>query len=342
MSNFVNITSFDQWREISDSGKQAVYNFWASWCAPCKQMDVIFEELAKDRPSILFVRVEAEAFPEISDRFNVTSVPVFVFVKNGGVVDRVDGAVAGLLQRRLVAFEGGNPATAPKIAAPKPDAEKLNQQLNARLKALVNAAPIMIFIKGTPDGPRCGFSSQLVQILNKHGAKYASFDILSDDTVRQGLKAHSNWQTYPQLYVKGEFIGGVDIAKELDESGELKDILAAAVPKTEPVEKKLEALVKSAPVFLFMKGSIDHPKCGFSRQALEVLRSADVPPESLKSFDILEDEVVRQAHKEWAKWPTFPALYVGGSLVGGLDIMKEMDANGELKAMVTEALQSKS
>jgi len=97
-----------------------------------------------------------------------------------------------------------------------------------KLKALTNKAPIMVFMKGTRDEPRCGFSRTLVQILNEAGAKYETFDILADEEVRQNLKTYSNWPTYPQVYVKGQLIGGLDIIKEMKESGELQDALSVS------------------------------------------------------------------------------------------------------------------
>ena len=83
----------------------------------------------------------------------------------------------------------------------------------------------MVFIKGTAQSPQCGFSQRIVKILNEYDYPFGYFDILSDDEVRQGLKEYSKWQTYPQLYVKGNFIGGVDIVAELHEENELEDEL---------------------------------------------------------------------------------------------------------------------
>ena len=112
-----------------------------------------------------------------------------------------------------------------------PESAKIQQQpaltLDDRLKAIINKEPVMIFMKGEPANPRCGFSKQLVGILTAEvpDIPYGHFDILSDEEVRQGLKAYSNWPTYPQIYVKGELVGGLDILKELQEAGELKDTL---------------------------------------------------------------------------------------------------------------------
>ena len=93
------------------------------------------------------------------------------------------------------------------------------------LKALISRDPLMIFMKGNRDEPRCGFSRTLIGILNETGLKYDTYDILSNEDVRQGLKKFSNWPTYPQVYVKGELVGGLDIIKELNESGDLLSTL---------------------------------------------------------------------------------------------------------------------
>lgn len=85
----------------------------------------------------------------------------------------------------------------------------------------------MLFMKGSPQAPRCKFSRAMVDLLAGAGAQYGSFDILSDQGVRQGLKKFSNWPTYPQLYVGGKLLGGLDVVKELQEEGELADLKPA-------------------------------------------------------------------------------------------------------------------
>ena len=88
---------------------------------------------------------------------------------------------------------------------------------------------IVLFMKGTPLFPQCGFSSRAVAILDRLGASYESVDVLQNPEVRQGIKEFSNWPTIPQLYVNGEFVGGSDIMMEMFESGELQQLLAAEV-----------------------------------------------------------------------------------------------------------------
>ena len=96
-----------------------------------------------------------------------------------------------------------------------------------QIKNIVEENSVMLFMKGSPDFPQCGFSGRLVQILQACEAQFASADVLSDDQIRQGIKDFSNWPTIPQLYINGEFVGGSDIVTEMYESGELKTKLEA-------------------------------------------------------------------------------------------------------------------
>ena len=84
---------------------------------------------------------------------------------------------------------------------------------------------VVLFMKGTPQAPMCGFSGQVVQILDHLGVSYKGLDVLASDDLRQGIKSYSNWPTIPQLYVKGEFVGGCDIIREMFQAGELQSLL---------------------------------------------------------------------------------------------------------------------
>lgn len=88
----------------------------------------------------------------------------------------------------------------------------------------VAESPVVVFMKGVPDQPRCGFSSVVVQILDHLGVEFVGVDVLQDDDLRQGIKTFTDWPTIPQLYVKGEFVGGSDIIREMFQSGELKTL----------------------------------------------------------------------------------------------------------------------
>ncbi|XP_036373866.1 glutaredoxin 3 [Megalops cyprinoides] len=322
MANFVEVTSSQQFEDLlKKTGKSlTVVHFSAAWAPQCTQMNDVMAELAKDQPQVTFIKLEAEAVPEVSEKYEISSVPTFLFFKSCEKIDRLDGAHAPELTKKVQRLASSAAVLAGGAEPPK-------EALNERLKKLINAAPCMLFMKGSPQEPRCGFSRQIVQILKDHSIQYSSFDILSDEEVRQGLKTYSNWPTYPQVYVNGELVGGLDIVKELAESGELEN----TCPKAVTLEHRLKSIINRSSVMLFMKGNKEVAKCGFSRQIIEVMNSTGV---DYDTFDILQDEEVRQGLKTYSNWPTYPQLYVKGELIGGLDIVKELKESGELQSVL--------
>lgn len=101
----------------------------------------------------------------------------------------------------------------------------MTQTAQDLIKKTVTENDIVLYMKGTPVFPQCGFSSTVVQILDYIGANYASVNVLEDPEIRQGIKDYNNWPTIPQVFVKGEFIGGCDIVKEMFETGELRSLM---------------------------------------------------------------------------------------------------------------------
>ena len=101
-------------------------------------------------------------------------------------------------------------------------------EIDSLIKSEIDSANIVLFMKGTPVFPQCGFSGQVVQILSHIGAPFKGVNVLEDDTLREGIKTFSNWPTYPQLYGDGKLLGGLDIMKELQEEDELASSLPAA------------------------------------------------------------------------------------------------------------------
>lgn len=97
-----------------------------------------------------------------------------------------------------------------------------------QIKEQVSSNKVMLYMKGTPQFPQCGFSGQAIQVLQACDAEFGTFDVLSDDGIRQGIKEFANWPTIPQLYINGEFVGGSDIMIEMYQNGELKKMIDAA------------------------------------------------------------------------------------------------------------------
>jgi monothiol glutaredoxin len=101
----------------------------------------------------------------------------------------------------------------------------MDDSVQQRIRENIAETPVVLFMKGSPVFPQCGFSAAVVQILSHLGVKFRGVDVLSDPEIRQGIKEFSNWPTIPQLYVKGEFVGGCDIIREMFETGELQQLL---------------------------------------------------------------------------------------------------------------------
>jgi Grx4 family monothiol glutaredoxin len=235
----------------------------------------------------------------------------------------LDGAYPPELAKKIKQFGSGLIPFAQTSTTS--NGEKPKKDLNTRLKELINSYPCLVFMKGNAQEPRCGFSKQLIALLNDAKADYKTFDILSDEEVRAGLKEYSQWPTYPQVYINGELIGGLDIVRELLETNELQSKL----PVKHSLDDRLKSLINKAPVMVFMKGDAQQPKCGFSKNLVGILNENGT---KFETFDILEDEEVRQGLKTFSNWPTYPQVYVKGELIGGLDIIKEMQASGDLKS----------
>ena len=203
-------------------------------------MDLVFTHLAALHPALHFLRVEAEAIPDVSVLFSIAVVPTFVFLRGGKVTDKQEGAHPAELAKKIQALTAAAaslpPPTSAGVDAPQQQQQQQQQSLSGmdgsledRLKRLITQAPVVVFMKGSPSNPRCGFSRSLVELLKTEHIAFASFDILEDNEVRQGLKSFSDWKTYPQLYVNGELVGGLDIVKEMvvegGNSGRLKEEL---------------------------------------------------------------------------------------------------------------------
>ncbi|XP_039061721.1 monothiol glutaredoxin-S17-like [Hibiscus syriacus] len=361
---------------LRQSGAPLILHFWASWCEASKHMDKVFSHLSIDFPNAHFLRVAAEEQPEISEEYSVSAVPFFVFFKDGKVFDKLEGADPSSLANKvakvvgfIVPGEAAAPASLGMAAGPTvletvQDLAKVNgssqtenqvqtgldDKLQKRLQQLIDSHPVMLFMKGTPEEPKCGFSRKVIVALKGEKVKFGTFDILSDNEVREGLKKFSNWPTFPQLYCKGELLGGCDIVISMHESGELKEVFidhgvdivgsgAGTGGTAEPtglsanLNSRLQSLINSNPVMLFMKGKPDEPECGFSHKVVEILKQEKV---DFGSFDILTDDEVRQGLKVFSNWSSYPQLYIKGELIGGSDIALEMQKSGELQKILTE------
>ncbi|KAI5291878.1 monothiol glutaredoxin grx4 [Ascosphaera aggregata] len=228
------------------------YTPWAAPCTQMRAVlsALASKYPATSPPTTSFVTVNAEELPDISERYEVTAVPYLVLMRGGQVISTVSGSDVLKVRGEIEKYAGpGNAAATLTTAAPpvipsqlsatpnqnapapavssttvtarvstapasEPAAPPSKEELFERLAQLVKAAPVMLFMKGTPSAPQCGFSRQIVALLRENGVKYGFFNILADEDVRQGLKEFADWPTFPQLWIKGELVGGLDIVRE--------------------------------------------------------------------------------------------------------------------------------
>ncbi|CAI4399278.1 CIH_HP2_G0015650.mRNA.1.CDS.1 [Saccharomyces cerevisiae] len=227
----VEIKSQDQFTQLTTTNaanKLIVLYFKAQWADPCKSMSQVLEAVSEKvrQEDVRFLSIDADKHPEISDLFEIAAVPYFVFIQNGTIVKEISGADPKEFVKSLEILSNASASLANNAKGPKStsdeessgssddEEDKTEEEINARLVKLVQAAPVMLFMKGSPSEPKCGFSRQLVGILREHQIRFGFFDILRDENVRQSLKKFSDWPTFPQLYINGEFQGGLDIIKE--------------------------------------------------------------------------------------------------------------------------------
>jgi len=247
-ADFANYTN-----NLPESSTLLLY-FHAPWAEPCKHMSTVLSTLAStytatSPPTISFLALDAEELSDVSEHYDVTQVPYIVIQKDSKVLETISGGDAARVRAAVekhVGTASGNPGaaglppaqlvnkpesgsaknlssyapsandanTAPEFSSAEANPETNKEELNNRLGELVKAAPVMLFMKGTPSAPQCGFSRQTVSLLREKGVRYGFFNILADDDVRQGLKEFADWPTFPQVWVGGELVGGLDILKE--------------------------------------------------------------------------------------------------------------------------------
>ncbi|KIK96287.1 hypothetical protein PAXRUDRAFT_826119 [Paxillus rubicundulus Ve08.2h10] len=220
VSNLHNVNSADHFRELlsADLQRVSLINFWASWVNPCIEMNKVVGELARKHPKLLVLQVEAEAEEnvDIVESFNIEAVPSIILLRGHTQLDRISGADAQAVVTSVYKHLGKG---ASLVGSSNGDVEKKkesNEGLEERMLRIMKQSHVVLFMKGNPQNPRCGFSRQAVDLLHDKNVEFTHFDILQDDDVRQGLKTLNDWPTYPQFIVNGEFVGGLDVVKEMD------------------------------------------------------------------------------------------------------------------------------
>lgn len=312
-----------EWDEASAAG------------GPC---DKLLSTLASKHPTVRFGRVDAESEGgmQVADQFSVSAVPFFAFVRSKAVVDRVEGFDALSVTQKCEKWSKVGAGAAPGPASNDAVVPPALVELQSELDRLINASPVMAFIKGSPDQPRCKFSRMLLEVLAEEKVLFGSFDILSNEAVRQGLKEKVNWPTFPMLFCDGKLIGGIDIVKDMKESGDLAGIWPPSALSLQPPASsaaagsdtsssasagELKALLASEGVMVFIKGPRTAPACGWSEMMLDLLTNSRV---KFTATDVLANPRVRSGLKEVFNFTTYPQVFVRGERIGDVDTLKEI------------------
>ncbi|GHJ85231.1 hypothetical protein NliqN6_1633 [Naganishia liquefaciens] len=248
MSNLVEITSPEHFKQVlsEDLNRVSVLDFWASWAKPCEKMNEAVKEMSHKYSEVLFLMIEADVQDEIAESFDIEEVPSFLILRGHTLLARHAGSNAQLLMSLLNQHTNTPQAIQPLSTttqspaaptAPIAPANETEEQLDERCRQLMNKHKVVLFMKGNPSAPKCGFSRQTVGLLREKGVEFAWFDILSDQAVRERLKKLNDWPTFPQIILNGELIGGLDIFRESLENGEWDEMYADAAEEPEKSEK---------------------------------------------------------------------------------------------------------
>jgi len=210
----------------------------------------------------------------------------------------------------------------------------LSEKLKARLAEAVGTSPLMIFIKGTPQEPKCKFSKAVIRFLMENNVtKFGYFDILTDQTVREALKVYSNWKTYPQIYINSELIGGLDVVKELHADGQFLD----KVPQScfgKGLFPRIKKIIDSKQVIIFLKGTPTAPRDDDSKSAVELLRQA---APDFGYYDVTQEAAVENGLLQFAMQSKYPQVFAFGEHIGGLKELTTKQSEGKLKELLTKS-----
>eukprot|EP00483_Globobulimina_turgida_P011512 UN11534 len=210
-SSLLTVKNEDSFKTSYAKSSFCVLYFWTDWHNSCKQIQSVLSELSYDHKELQFYSINAEQFEDLTSLFNVESVPTIILCKKQTETKRLEGESIPNTVNTIKQFANHSQTDSSLILKPNYEEEKekekekekeSTQQLNQRIAKLIAAAPIMLFMKGTPQEPKCKFSRAIVEIFAQQNVtKYGYFNILNDVLVRNQIKIYSNWKTFPQLYI---------------------------------------------------------------------------------------------------------------------------------------------
>lgn len=227
------VISFLPISSLPSSKNISLLYFHAKWAQPCESLNTLLLEYMQKYPNISFYDVNVDDTSELIDDltacYQVDFVPLILFLNPSDtltVLERIEGFNPPKIEEALQKFSQFHTILEPNSIEPTRYVPELDRSLCEQIHSLIHKSRLMLFIKGSPSSPKCGFTKQLLSLFTQYDIhSYDYFDILLDETTRQGLKVYSSWPTYPQIYMNGKLLGGLDIVREMLEDGSFVQLM---------------------------------------------------------------------------------------------------------------------
>jgi len=326
-TNFVTIKTEKEFNQLClhNFDKLFVLVFFAEWHEPSVHLTNVTKSLAKQyEGKCIFVSVNADEqqLEALSQKFNVELVPTVIFMKSTKeVLHRIEEDSPATLSTKVEEYYNSFKAAF----------ETEKTRMFAKIEEILKSFPLVIFIKGSPEAPKCGFSEQLLDQLRELRLKFQHFDILSDENVRNWLRYYASWITYPQVYVQGKLVGGLDVTKEKIKSGEFQALVQPLNLKDEPASVA-QRIIGTTNVVAIIKGKVSSPGNAESEELVKILQETGI---RFSSFDLdTADEALLAALKEKLGADSYPCLVVEKNLLGDLNKIRELNQNKELTGKI--------
>lgn len=248
----------------------------------CQNVVECFEELIKLHPNLIvsMVNIENSNLSEVISLYQIEKVPTVIPIIGFKIIERIENAdIASLVSKISHLCENF-----------EQHLTRVQDEKFQKIREIIGQSGMILFIKGSPVQPKCKFTRKLLGLLR--GYEYTHFDILGDESVREWMKKFSDWPTFPQVYVNGEFIGGVDIVESATKTGDFIH------ESGQQLNDRLKKLINLSKIVIFIKGVPENPYCGFSSAMVDLLAKYNV---EYDSFDIFSDPSVREGLKAYSQ-----------------------------------------
>ena len=299
----------------------------ASWYEPCGILkDGVFPELAKVNKHIVFSWIDCDQFLDLVDKHQVETAPtVLVFHTNTDDVEKLVNPSPEELSNKMNELN---------------EAYQSLSGIKLEIESVLNSSPMVAFIKGIPSEPKCKFTRRLLgHFKDLEIENFKHFNILENQKIRSWLKVYSNWKTYPQVYINGEFVGGIDVVSELVEEGEFIDMVPDSCKKLPPTDM-FEQMLASFDVVVLIDGLPDKPNNDASKSLISTLNDNSIKYVTV-DFSSLESEVKEHIKSKYGVSES-PHIFLKKTSFGNEETLSKVISSGKLDTTIPEGSRKMS